>query len=105
MITFATVKYSDKIMDNRTQFLPSSPIHPFDILVEGLKARGISRKEFAAQLGMKASDFSSMLKAKSSLSSEITIKLEKLLGIPYSLWMKLQDGYLKDCIRLIVAHN
>ena len=81
---------------------PSSPIHPFDILVDELKARGISKKDFAAQLGMKASNFSRMLKAKSSLSSETAIKLEKLLGIPYSQWMLFQEEYIKDCIRLNV---
>lgn len=82
------------------KFFPSTPIHPFDILVDELKARGISKKDFASQLGMKASNFSRMLKAKSSLSSETAIKLEKLLGIPYSQWMLFQEEYIKDCIRL-----
>lgn len=88
--------------NNKTHFFPSSPIHPFDILVDELKARGISKKDFAAQLGMKASNFCRMLKTKGSMSSETAIKLEKLLGIPYSQWMLFQEEYIKDCVRLNV---
>ncbi len=91
--------------NNQNQFFPSSPIHPYDILQDELKARGISKKEFAAQIGMKPSNFSRMLKAKGNLSSETALKLEEVLGITYSLWMKLQEEYIKDCIRLKVPQS
>lgn len=91
--------------NNQTQFYPSSPIHPYEILVDELKARGLSRKEFAALIGMKPSNFSRMLKAKGNLSSETALRLEEVLGIPYSLWMKLQEEYIKDCIRLKVPQS
>ncbi len=91
--------------NNQNLFFPSSPIHPYDILQDELKARGISKKEFAAQIGMKPSNFSRILKAKGNLSSETALKLEEVLGIPYSLWMKLQEEYIKDCIRLKVPQS
>lgn len=86
--------------NNQTHFIPTTPIHPFDILEDELKAREITKKDFAALIGMKPSNFSRMLKAKGNLSSETALKLEEALGIPYSLWMKLQEAYIKDCMRL-----
>lgn len=77
-------------------YVPFRPVHPFDILKEELDARGISQKEFAEMIDMKASNFSRMLKAKGELSSETAFKLEKALGIPYSFWMGFQEKYLRD---------
>ncbi|MDE7420410.1 MAG: helix-turn-helix domain-containing protein [Muribaculaceae bacterium] len=91
--------------NNQDQFFPSSPIHPYDILEDELKARDIQKKDFAPLLGMKPSNFSRMLKARGNLSSETAMKLEEILGIPYSFWMKLQEAYLRDCIRLSGTKN
>lgn len=77
-------------------YVPFHPVHPFEILKEELDARGISQKEFAESIGMKASNFSRMLKAKGELSSEMAFKLEDSLGIPYSHWMGFQEKYLRD---------
>lgn len=91
--------------NNQDQFLPSSPIHPYDILEDELIARNIHKKDFAPLLGMKPSNFSRMLKARGNLSSETAMKLEEILGIPYSFWMKLQEAYLKNYIRLKCTPN
>ncbi len=91
--------------NKKDQFFPSSPIHPYDILEDELKARDIHKKDFAQLLGMKPSNFSRMLKARGNLSSETAMKLEEILGIPYSMWMKLQEAYLKDCVRLNMTKN
>lgn len=77
-------------------YVPFHPVHPFEILKEELDARGISQKDFAESIGMKASNFSRMLKAKGELSSEMAFKLEDSLGIPYSHWMGFQEKYLRD---------
>lgn len=86
--------------NEKTPYLPIEPVHPYEILEDELRARGISKKEFASRLGMKASNFSRMLKDRGSLSSEMALRLEKELEIPYLDWMRYQETYLKDVERL-----
>lgn len=81
-------------------FLPSRPVHPFEILEDEIVARGMSYKEFARQIDMAPSNFSRMLKMQGELTSEMAIKLEKALGIPYIEWMSYQESYLKDKARI-----
>lgn len=81
-------------------FLPSHPVHPFEILEDEIEARGISYKEFARQIAMAPSNFSRMLKMRGELTSEMALKLEKVLGIPYIEWMSYQESYLKDKTRI-----
>lgn len=81
-------------------YIPTTPIHPFDILKDELEARGISHKEFAEKLGMAPSNFCRMLTQKGELTSDMAMKLEDNLGIPYMDWMGYQEGFLRDSKRL-----
>lgn len=81
-------------------YIPSIPIHPFDILKDELEARGISHKEFAERIGMAPSNFCRMLSQKGELTSDMAMKLEDNLGIPYIDWMGYQESYLRD-VKLI----
>lgn len=86
---------------NKTSnYRPFSPIHPFEIVEDEIEARGLSKKEFAESIGMKPSNFCRMIKKKGTLTSEMALKLESSLGIPFSHWMRYQEEYLKDCARL-----
>lgn len=76
------------------------PIHPFEIVKDEIEARGLTKKEFAESIGMKPSNFSRMIKKKGTLTSEMALKLESVLGIPFSHWMRYQEEYMKDCVRL-----
>lgn len=78
------------------EYTPSHPVHPFEILEEELTARGISKKDFALQLGMHPSNFSRLLRSKCDLTVSIALRLEKTLGIPFAHWMKFQEAYSKD---------
>ncbi|MDE6444364.1 MAG: hypothetical protein K2K64_08110 [Muribaculaceae bacterium] len=81
-------------------YRPQEPVHPFDILEDELEAREISKKDFAIRIGMQPSNFSRMLKNRGDLSSELALKLEMQLGIPYLHWMKFQEDYLRDKLGL-----
>lgn len=80
-----------------TSYSPSAPIHPFDIVEDEIEARGLTKKEFAESIGMKPSNFSRMIKKKGELTSEMALKLEAALDIPYRHWMRYQEQYIKDC--------
>lgn len=86
---------------NKTiSYIPSAPVHPFDIVEDEIAARGLTKKEFAESIGMKPSNFSRMMKKKGELTSDMALKLEAALDIPYRHWMMYQEQYIKDCSRL-----
>lgn len=87
---------TNNIFDHR----PFSPIHPFEIVEDEIEARGLTKKEFAEAIGMKPSNFCRMMKKKGTLTSEMALKLESALGIPFSHWMRYQEEYLKDSSRI-----
>ena len=68
-------------------------LHPGDILLDELEARGIRKTVFAEQLKMKAGHFSELLHAKRNVSAATALKLEKLLGISAEYWMRVQVYY------------
>ena len=77
-----------------------SPIHPFEIVEDEIEARGLTKKDFAESIGMKPSNFCRMIKKKGTLTSDMALKLESKLGIPFSHWMRYQEEYLKDRTRM-----
>ena len=68
-------------------------LHPGDILMDELEARGIRKSFFASRLEMKASHFSELLHGKRHVSAATALKLEKLLNIPAEYWMRVQVYY------------
>lgn len=83
-------------METNKHYIPSRPVHPFDVLRDELAARGISYKDFASRLGMKASNFSRMLKAKGNVDARLALALEHETGIPCNEWLGLYTEYLRD---------
>ncbi len=77
--------------------VPYKATHPGEILWEELKERGIKQKDFAAQIGMQPSHLNDFIKGKRDLNSDMAIKFEAQLGIPYTDWMNMQSGYEYDC--------
>lgn len=80
-------------IDNLVPFMAT---HPTEIIKDEIKARGMSQKELAERLGMKASNVSRMFREKESITSALAVKLEKALGIKTSFWLNAQAGYDKD---------
>jgi antitoxin HigA-1 len=68
-------------------------LHPGEILVDELEARGIKKTVFAEQLGMKPGHFSELLHGKRHVSAATALKLEKLLDISAEYWMRVQVYY------------
>ncbi len=89
---YAGVNYDD--------IIPRRAIHPGEILWEELKARGISREEFAGQLGMQRSDLYELLNGKRDFTPTFALKMEHALDIPAKLWTNLQASYERDLIRI-----
>lgn len=83
-------------METSKDYIPMHAVHPFEILKEELKARGITHKEFARIIGMQPSNFSRMLKSGADITFDLALQLEKELGIPAEHWIKYMKAYRKD---------
>ena len=84
-----------------TEFTPSVATHPGWLLNRELKAREITQKEFAYDIGMQPTMLNEILKEKRAITTEIALSLERALDIPAKYWMDLQIQYDIDMIRLI----
>ena len=84
-------------IDNQVPFMA---IHPTEIIKDEIKERGMSQKELAERLGMQASNVSRMLREKETITSALSVKLEKALGIKSSFWLNAQAEYDKDILAI-----
>ena len=80
----------------KTTFIPIEAIHPTELILDEIKARGIKKKELAERLGMQASNLSRFLRSKEKISPAMSIKLEDAFGIPADYWLGLQLEYERD---------
>ena len=99
---FAKSKWIIHTMDN-DRITGFRAVHPGETLNEELKERGIKQKDLAAKIGILPSHLNELIKGKRSFTVEISMALEKELGIPYDFWMRLQYGYEHDL--LVIAQR
>lgn len=81
--------------NNRKETIPFAATHPTEIIIDEIKARGMTKKELAERMGMQQPNLSRLLKGE-NITPSIAAKLEEALGIPADMWMKLQIQYDKD---------
>ena len=55
-----------------------------------LRARKITQCSFADMIGMRPSHLSEIICGKRTVTEQLAIKLETLLGVPVSVWLELQ---------------
>jgi antitoxin HigA-1 len=80
-----------KVLNSRgKEIFTDVTLHPGEVLLDELEARGIKKSEFASQLGMKPGHFSDLLYGRRHVSAATAIKLERLLGISAEYWMRVQ---------------
>lgn len=90
-----------KVIDkNGNEVHSAERIHPGEILYDELEAREIKQKDFAQQLDMRAPHLNELLHGKRNINAVLALKLEKLLGISASFWVRLQAEHDLDKARL-----
>lgn len=80
-------------IDNMPPFIAT---HPYDIVIDEINARGMTKKELALRMGIAQSNLSRMFKTKPCVTAEMAGRLEKALEIPATEWLGLQAQYNKD---------
>lgn len=83
----------DMIANNLT---PSQPIHPGEMIKDEIEYRGISQKDFAAEIGMPASVLNAVLNGKRAVTTEYALLFEAALGVDANIWLRMQTAYNKQ---------
>ena len=77
----------------RNQYQPDYAVSPGEVLNFELQMRGIKKNALAKRTGLTPKHISDLLNAKSSLTVETAIKLERAIGMPVQFWMNLETEY------------
>lgn len=88
------------MVDIRNEFQPDYAVSPGEVLGVELKLRGMTQQELARRTGITAKHIISILKAKSAITPETAIKLERALGMPVEYWLNLEAHYQEILARL-----
>ena len=68
-------------------------ICPGEFLVEELAARSMSQRQLARNMGRPQQAISELARGKKALTAETAVQLERVLGIPAYLWLRMEARY------------
>lgn len=76
--------------------MPSTPIHPGEILADELGELQISAAELARAIHVPANRITQIIAGKRTISADTALRLGKWLGTGPHLWLNLQKAYELD---------
>ena len=80
-------------MTKRNEYIPQTVSHPGLTLREKLVELGMSQKEFAVRSGKPEQTIVKVINGESSLTPDMAVQFESVLGIPANFWLKRQQNY------------
>ncbi len=80
-------------MSKRNEYIPQTVSHPGLTLREKLEELGMSQKEFAVRTGKPEQTIVKVINGESSLTPDMAVQFESVLGIPANFWLKRQQNY------------
>lgn len=94
-------------MDKHTlnEYQPDYAVPPGDVLAVELEMRGMTQQELAKRTGLTPKHIVAIAKAKSAITPETAIKLERALGMPAEYWLNLESQYQEVLARLEEEHQ
>lgn len=81
-------------------FAPEYAVHPGTMIEEWLDESGMTQVEFADRIDMSTKALNQMIRGHAPVTSETSLKLESVTGIPARTWNALQALYAEDNARL-----
>lgn len=88
----------DKQVTN--EYWPDYAVPPGEVLSDELELRGMTQQELAKRTGLTPKHIVSIVKAKSAITPETAIKLERAMGMPADYWLNLESNYQEVQARL-----
>lgn len=68
-------------------------VHPGEILTMLIKEHGVTQTLLASALGVPQTKISQICNGKLGISAEMSLKLEKAMGMKAKLWLSLQKNW------------
>ena len=89
-------------MDKQTlnEYRPDYAVSPGEVLELELEARGMKQQELAKRTGLTPKHIGALVNAKSAITPETAIKLERAIGMPAQYWMNLESHYQEVLARV-----
>lgn len=89
-------------MDKRVinEYQPDYAVMPGDVLSAELELRGMTQQELAKRTGLTPKHIIAIIKARSTITPETAIKLERALGMAADYWLNLESHYQEVRARL-----
>jgi HTH-type transcriptional regulator / antitoxin HigA len=73
---------------------------PGEFLAEEIEARDMTQKALAAAMGRSPKVVNEIIRGKKAITAETALQLEDVLGLPASLWLRLEVAYQLSLARL-----
>lgn len=83
----------------KNAYAPDVVSHPGVTLAEAMEERAMSQAELSRRLGRPKKTINEIIQAKSGITSETALQLEKVLGIPADFWVNRQRLYDESVAR------
>ena len=87
-------------MTNPTPFNADWASPPGDLIQEFLEVQGWSYRELASRLGIAPKYVEELLDGRSAITANTADRLEKVLGHKAEFWLRLEENYQKDLLRI-----
>lgn len=75
-------------------------VSPGEVLEFELETRGMKQQELAKRTGLTPKHIGALINAKSAITPETAIKLERAIGMPAQYWLNLESQYQEVLARL-----
>ena len=82
------------------EYVPDYLVTPGEVLEDYLEYAGFTQASLAERTGLSKKTINEIIKAKSAITAETALKLERTLGRPAYFWSNLERQYQEDKTRL-----
>ncbi len=86
-------------------FTPDYASPPGDMLAETIDYLGITQTELARRMGRPLKTINEIIQAKSAITADTALELERVLGVPAHLWMNMEANYREHLARKRAAEK
>ena len=86
--------------DDRSEVYSDLAIPPGETLADEIAARGMSQTELKARLGRPVQVVNEIVRGKKAITDDTALDLERVLDIPATFWLSLEQNYRMTRARL-----
>lgn len=83
----------------QTEYTPTRPTQPGEILQETLEDRGMTQAQLAERMGRPKKTINEIINGKAAITPETALQLEMVLGVHASFWTNLEATYREGVAR------